>query len=155
MRSGGQRQDVAFLALAVAVLTIAVALFVVMKSIPRERADEPQTEEPQQEVVEEPKEEPAPEKATQRDPFRSQQQGRGGVMAKPEAALKLVGITLSETGASTAVVYRGKQRYHLKLGQQVEGYRLVRVTQNGATLEGPGGRVTLVLRPPKRGEEGG
>jgi hypothetical protein len=77
MREGERRHEMAFLALAVAVLAIAVALFVVMRSIPKQQAGS-SAEGTQEEVTEtaEEAEEPAPSEG--RDPFRSQAGGAGG-----------------------------------------------------------------------------
>jgi len=150
MKSSGQRQDVAFLALAVAVLAVAVALFVGMKSIDKGRQKEPEPEPAEQvEVVEPVVEEPA-ETESGRDPFKTQ---AGTVAGAGPAAqshdMKLVGIVMEQGDKPMAIIHSGKKRYYAHLGDRAAGYTVVGIGDNSATLEKDGDRVTLVLRQPE------
>lgn len=150
MSERGRRQDVAFLTLAVAVLAIAVALFVVMRSIPK-RPPGPPAEEAQEEVAEEP-EEPEAAPAGGRDPFRSQAGGAAAAPGAPQVELTLVGITREEGREPMATIRRGRRRYYVKVGEKVGGDRVVSIGQSGVVLEGEAGRITLVLREPEEEE---
>ena len=66
MGESKQRQDMVFLALAAAVLAVAVALFVVMRSVSRD-GKEPAAPETLQQVAETPPELPKPEPTENRD----------------------------------------------------------------------------------------
>ncbi len=147
------RQDVTFLALAVAVLAIAVALFVMMRSMPKRGGDTP-AEETQEEVVEEPEEGPAETPEGGRDPFRSQggvAGAAGPAVSQPGEELRLGGI-VSDKGTATAVIYRGERRYHVKAGDSVGAYRVLSITQRRVTLAANGEKITLIYREPE-GEE--
>ncbi len=150
MSESGRRHDVAFLALAVAVLAIAVALFVVMRSIPTQPPCPP-AEETQEKVAEKAEEaqQPAPTKG--RDPFRSQVGGAGGAAAAPQAGLKLVGITREEGRQPMATIRTGRRHYYVRVGERVGGDRVLSIGENRVVLEREAGRITLVLRQP--GEE--
>ncbi len=154
MREGGRRQDVAFLTLAVAVLAIAVALFVVMRSIPKQQ-HAPAAEEAQEEPAEKP-EEPAEEPPSEgRDPFRTQARGAGGVAVvpgAPQAEMKLVGITREEGREAMATLRRGRRHYYVKVGESIGGDRVVSIGEREVVLEGEAGRVTLILRQPEEQE---
>jgi type II secretory pathway component PulC len=151
MGEGKPRQDVTFLALAVAVLAIAVALFVMMRSMPKRDAGAP-AEETQEEVVEEPEEGPAETPEGGRDPFRSQGGAAGPAAAsQPGEELRLGGI-VSDKGTATAVIYRGSRRHHVKAGDRVGAYRVLSITQRRVMLAGNGEEITLVYREPE-GEE--
>ncbi len=153
MASGGRRQDVVFLALAVSVLAIAVALFVVMRSIPKEKA-EPAAEEVQVERAEEPSETPEPESAATRDPFKSQQTGGASPTPQAQQDLRLGGIIRQEGRAATARIDRGSRRYKVEGGDRLGGYRVVSIGASRVELEGEAGGLTLLWRQPQEEEEG-
>jgi hypothetical protein len=149
MSESGQRQDVAFLALAVAVLAIAVALFVGMRTMPKmptgeaePTAEEAGTEESQPEAALEP---------TGRDPFESRASGAGAARGRDAGPpqLKLVGIVTRAGERPMAVVHSGAKRYYARVGERAAGYTVVSIGGNTAVLEGDGARVTLVLREPE------
>ena len=150
MRSKGQRQDVAFLALAVAVLAVAVALFVGMKSIDKGRQKEPEPEPAEQVEVVEPVVEESAKGESGRDPFKTQ---AGSASAAGPAAqsheMKLVGIVLEQGDKPMAIIHSGKKSYYAHLGGRAAGYTVVGIGDNSATLEKEGDRITLVLRQPE------
>lgn len=150
MRSNGQRQDVAFLALAVAVLAVALAVFVVMKSADKAQKKDSEPEPAEQvEVVEPVVEEPV-EGETGRDPFKTQAGSAGG--AGPAAQshnMKLVGIVVEQGDKPMAIIHSGKKRYYAHLGDRAAGYTVVSIGDNAATLQKDGDSVTLVLRQPE------
>ena len=150
MKSNGQRQDVAFLALAVAVLAVAVALFVGMKSIDKGPKKELEPEPAEQvEVVEPVVEEPVKSESG-RDPFKTQAgSATGAGPAAQSHDMKLVGIVLEQGDKPMAIVHFGKKRYYAHLGDRAAGYTVVGIGDNSATLEKDGDRVTLVLRQPE------
>jgi len=152
MASGGRRQDVVFLALAVSVLAIAVALFVVMRSIPKDKAEP--TEEVQVEPAEEPAEPSEPEPAATRDPFKSQQTGGASPTTRAGHELRLAGITHQEGKPTRALIYRGSRRYNVRVGDRLGGYRVVSIGQSRVELEGESGQLTLLWRQPQEEEEG-
>lgn len=152
MSESGRRQDVAFLTLAVAVLAIAVALFVVMRAIPKQGSGAP-TEETQEEKAEKPGEAPKEEPADGRDPFRSQAGAAGVAAAGPtQAELTLVGITRAEGREPMAAIRRGRRRYYVKAGDAIGGDRVVSIGESEVVLEGESGQLTLVLRRPEEEE---
>ena len=150
MRSNGQRQDVAFLALAVAVLAVALAVFVVMKSVDKAQKKEPEPEPAEQvEVVEPVVEEPV-KAETGRDPFRTQTGSAGGTGSAAQSHnMKLVGIVVEQGDKPMAIIHSGRKRYYAHLGDRAAGYTLVGIGDSSATLERDGDRVTLVLRQPE------
>jgi len=147
MRESGQRQDVAFLALAVAVLAVAVALFVGMRSIPK-KPEPPAPEEAEPAAPAEPVEEPE-EKASGRDPFRAQGTEGAPEPMQPKTALKLVGIVTGAGTEPTAVIHAGKRHYFAKVGGRAAGYTVESIGSNSAVLARDGNRLTLVLRQPQ------
>jgi hypothetical protein len=151
MKSGGQRQDLAFLALAVAVLAIAVALFVGMKSFPKQQPRPVETEQPEQVAAAEPAAEPPGKEATARDPFRSQtaEGGPTGPAAGPRRELKLVGIVRGGGAQATAVIHSGRRRYYAKVGDRAAGYTVESIGTDHAILARDEDRMTLVLREPE------
>jgi hypothetical protein len=146
---GGQRQDVAFLALAVAFLAVALALFVGLKSIQRGKPDEPKPEPaPEVEVVEAEAEKPPPGGA--RDPFKSQSGSMRGAPggSTPTAGVRLVGIVMEQGEKPMAILRAGSKRYYASVGEGAAGYMVVSVSENRVVLSREGERVTLVLRRP-------
>jgi hypothetical protein len=150
MRSEGRRQDVAYLALAVAVLAIALALFVGMRSAKKRQPEEPKEEpvvqvEPEADVDEEPPE------TDGRDPFKVQGGSKGGPAAGAAVAaheLKLVGVVMERGGQPMAIIRSAKGRHYARVGDRVGGYTVVSVGANEAMLSREGDRLTLVLREP-------
>lgn len=153
MRGTGQRQEVGFLALAVAVLAIAVALFVGVRALDR----------PRQRPAEEPKaEEPAAAETTDtglagdadRDPFKAQT-GKGeepGATASETPDLRLVGVVMSG-GQPLAVIRRGDRRYYAKVGEKAGPYTVMGVGQDQVILARGDDTITLTLRRPLPEEE--
>ena len=154
----GQRQDVAFLAVVVAVLAVAVALFVGMRSIQRQRPEKPvvtggkpvQVAGP---VVPKPQGGP-------RDPFREGGvTGKAGAGAKPggEASaaqtLKLVGIVSKQGDQPVAIIHSARKRYYARVGDRVAGYTLVKIGADHAVLDKAGEGLTLPLREPEPADE--
>ncbi len=150
MSSGGQRQDIAFLALAVAVLAVAFALFIGLRSIGGGKRAEPESEPVEEvEVVEPEVEEPATSE-TARDPFRTQFGAvRSSTAPGGAADVKLVGIVMEQGDKPIAIIHSGRKRYYASAGERAAGYTVVSVGENRAVLERDGGRVTLVLRQPE------
>lgn len=150
MRSNGQRQDVAFLALAVAVLAVAVALFVGMKAIEKGRQEEPEPEPAEQvEVVEPVVEEPVKSESG-RDPFNTQAGSVTGTGPAGESHdMKLVGIVVEQGDEPMAIIHTGKKRYYVRPGDRAAGYTVISIGDNSAVLGKDGDRVTLVLRQPE------
>ncbi len=150
MKNSGQRQDVAFLALAVAVLAVAVALFVGMKSIQKER---PKKTEPQAAKKVETAKKPGSKGASgaPRDPFKTQAGGAGvaGGPGAQQRELKLVGIVAEQGDKPVAIIRSGKKRYYAKVGDRAAGYTVMSIGQDNATLEKDGNTVTLVLYTPE------
>lgn len=139
----GQRQDVAFLALAVAVLAIAVALFVGVRSLPRtaESAPPPEVAE---EVEPEAPAAPDSEAESTRDPFRSARQREAAEAAATRGEpLRLVGIV--QGAEPLAVVRRGERSYYVKVGQRAAGYTVMQIGANHALLARGDDRVRLSL----------
>jgi len=148
MRESGQRQDVAFLALAVAVLAVAVALFVGMKLMPKKAAPPPVEEETEKAAPAEPVQE-TKEEASDRDPFRAQVSEGAPSHVEPKAQLKLVGIVTGAGTQPTAVIHAGTRHYFAKVGGRAGGYTVESIGSNSAVLVRNGGRVTLSLRRPQ------
>ncbi|MFB3882039.1 MAG: type II secretion system protein N [Armatimonadota bacterium] len=154
----GQRQDVAFLAVVVAVLVVAVALFVGMKSIQRNRPEKPAAKPAKPVEVSGPVV-PKPEGGP-RDPFRQGAgSGPGGAAAKPGAGataaqtLKLVGIVSEKGDQPVAIIHSARKRYYARVGDRVAGYTLMSVGTDRAVLSKGGESLTLVLREPEPTDE--
>jgi hypothetical protein len=149
MSSSGKRQDVAFLALAVAFLAVALALFVGLRSIQRDKPEEPEPE--PVEIVEavEPEMDEPPQDGG-RDPFRAQS---GSVAAATGAGssadVRLVGIVMEQGDKPMAIIRSGRKRYYASLGERAAGYTVVSIGQDRAVLEAGGRQFTLVLREPE------
>jgi hypothetical protein len=157
MGESKQRQDMVFLALAAAVLAIAVALFVVMRSISKE-GKEPAAPQTPPQVVEMPPEPPKPEPTENRDPFKSQPKGTaaaGGpaeAVPGPQVDLKFVGFTEGQGQGAIATIRRGPRRYFVRTGDTVSGYTVTSIEQNRVVLTGAGGQAVLLLREPEEEE---
>lgn len=157
MGESKQRQDMVFLALAAAVLAIAVALFVVMRSVSKD-GKEPAAPETQQQVAETPPEPPKPEPTENRDPFKTQPKGSvaadGPVepVPGPQVDLRFVGFTEGQGQGAIATIRRGERRYFVRTGDTVRGYTVTSVEQNRVVLTGAGGEAVLLLREPAEEE---
>jgi len=156
MKEPGQRQDVAFLALVVAVLAVAVALFVGMRFMHREQPKKPASQ--PTETAEAAG--PVVEKRTggPRDPFKNQaEQGKGakgaGGAASAGESLKLVGIVSKQGDQPVAIIHSTKKRYYARVGARVAGYTLTSIGTNQAVLEKGEERRVLLLREPEPVEE--
>lgn len=141
MKAAPQRQEITFLALAVAVLTIAIALFIIVRLLPA-RAETPAPPEPVAEAAPEAPELPPADDAD-RDPFQSE---IGQVSAADGSGeLRLVGVI---TGPPPLVVIRrGEHRSYVRIGESVGGYTVVSIGPDRAVLARDDDRVTLLLRP--------
>jgi hypothetical protein len=157
MGASKQRQDMVFLALAAAVLAIAVALFVVMRSVSKD-GKEPVAPEPPPQVAETPPEPPKPEPTENRDPFKTQPKGSvaadGPVepVPGPQVDLRFVGFTEGQGQGAIATIRRGERRYFVRTGDTVRGYTVTSVEQNRVVLTGAGGEAVLLLREPAEEE---
>lgn len=150
MSSGGQRQDIAFLALVVAVLAVALALFVGLRSIGREKGEEPELEPVEEVEVVAPEVEEPPTSGGGRDPFKTQPGAVGSSTAPGGAAdVKLVGVVMEQGDKPIAIIHSGRKRYYASTGDRAAGYTVVSIGEDRAVLERDGGRVTLVLREPE------
>jgi hypothetical protein len=142
MKPGGQRQDVAYLSLAVAVLAVAVALFVGIRAFPRKPKQTAPTK-----IAAAPsaaKQLPSRLKAAgKRDPFASQAAKEAAAKGTSPEPLKLVGVVRGKQ--PLAVIRRGDRRYYAKLGDAVSGYTLVGIGVDQVTLIKGSERVTLPL----------
>lgn len=150
MSSGGQRQDIAFLALAVAVLAVAFALFIGLRSIGGHKRAEPESEPVEEVEVAEPEAAEPATSETGRDPFKTQV----GVVRSSTAPggapdVKLVGIVMEQGDKPIAIIHSGRKRYYASVGDRAAGYTVVSVSEGRAVLERDGGQVTLVLREPE------
>ncbi len=154
MGESKQRQDMVFLALAAAVLAVAVALFVVKRSLSKE----PAAPEPPQQVAETPPEPPKPEPTENRDPFKSQPKGAvaaGGPtepVPGPQVDLRFVGFTEGQGQGAIATIRRGERRYFVRTGETIRGYTVTSIDQNRVVLTGVGGEAVLLLREPEEEE---
>ena len=156
MKNSGQRQDVAFLALAVAVLAVAVALFVGMKSVNKGKPKKPEAKpEKQAEVVA-----PTIQKPTggPRDPFKTAG-GEAAVAGNAKAAgaaqqpLKLVGIVSRQGEQPVAIIHSAKKRYYARVGERAAGYTVVSIRSDQVVVQKEGESLTLLLRTPEEPEE--
>jgi hypothetical protein len=149
MKNGGQRQDVAFLALVVAVLAVAVALFVGMKSLNRERPKKA-TPETAKKVEEAKPPQSAAATGAARDPFKTQAGGTGaGAAGGGQKEVKLVGVVLKQGDRPMAIIRSGRKRYYAGVGDRAAGYTVMSIAPDSATLEKDGSNMTLVLRAPE------
>jgi len=149
-----QRQDVAFLALAVTVLAVSIAVFVGIRMLPKGEKKPPQTTPVEQPAAAQQKDAPAPAE-TGRDPFGSQQQaGVPSVRPTTSAApqdLKLIGIIQGRQ--PLAVIRRDSRRYYVRLGDTVRGHRVTAIGEDRVILARGEEQVTLVLREPPEEDE--
>jgi hypothetical protein len=150
MRSEGQRQDVAFLALAVAVMAIALALFVGMKSVQKRQPEEPAAEPAVEVAAAEPVVE-EPQETDGRDPFKVQ----GGAAGSPAGgatvashSLKLVGIIMEQGDRPMAIIRSASGRHYARVGARVGAYTVASIGPNEVVLEGESDRISLVMRDP-------
>jgi hypothetical protein len=147
MSRSGQRQDVAFLALAVAILAIAVALFVGIRSLSNRGRAKPAPPAPKP-VVQKPPD-MQPPGSSKHDPFKGKPlpgQVTPGVKPKPAEELKLVGVVQGQGSELLATIRRGSDRYYVRRGDRVSGYSVAEVSVDRVVLTKGGERVTLVLR---------
>jgi hypothetical protein len=148
MKGTAQRPDVAFLALAVAVLAVAVALFVGLRSLPQRTAGKAPAEPAEELASAKPEAEPL--KASTRDPFEEAAQGSQPVEAQPgspEQQLKLVGIVQGDE--PLAVIRRANRHYYANVGDRVRGYTVLGIAEDRAILGKGEERLTLVLYEPE------
>ena len=154
MGSKRRRQDVAYLALAIAVLAVSVALFVGIRMLPKgekKPAKGAAVTEPEAAQVT-----GAPTPAeTARDPFGSQQEAKGpsGLRTTSVAAqdLKLIGIIQGRQ--PLAVIRRDSRRYYVRLGDTVRGHRVTAIGEDRVILARGDEQMTLVLREPPEEDE--
>lgn len=154
----GQKQDVAFLAVVVAVLAVAVALFVGMKSIQRQRPEKPVAKGGKQVQAAGPAV-PKP-RGGPRDPFREGgATGKAGAGAKPGAeasaaqTLRLVGIVSKQGDRPVAIIHSARKRYYARVGDRVAGYTLMKIGADQVVLDKAGQGLTLPLREPEPEDE--
>jgi len=141
MKAAPQRQEITFLALAVAVLSIAIALFIIVRLL-TDRAETPAPPEPVAEAAPEAPELP-PRDDADRDPFQSE---IGQVSAADGSGeLRLVGVMAGPP--PLVVIRRGEQRSYVRIGESVGGYTVVSIGPDRAVLARDDDRVTLLLRP--------
>jgi len=152
MAQKGQRQDVAFLALAVAVLAVGVALFVGLRAFPRRPPQEPKAPPvarptPPLRLATKPSQPPG------HDPFGSRpiKPPEPPPQAKPKPAeeLKLVGIVRGKE--LLAVIRYGDRRYYSRQGARIAGYTLAEIGSQRVVLTKGEERLALSLRPPQTG----
>ena len=149
-----QRQDVAFLALAIAVLAVSVALFVGIRMLPKgekKPSESAPATEPEAALL---TDVPAPAE-TGRDPFGSQQAAKGpsGRRTTTVAAqdLKLIGIVQGRQ--PLAVIRRDSRRYYVRLGDSVRGRRVTAIGEDRVILARGDEQVILMLRQPLEEDE--
>ncbi len=149
MRTGGQRQDVAFLALAVSTLAIAIAVMAGVRALSRRPKPKPAPTVVAQGRAPRPRTAATPVANTKRDPFADQskklQAGGTGTAEAPE--FRLVGIVSAHE--AMAVIRRGSRRYYARAGQTVAGYTVAVIGRDRITLVKGEERITLELRPPQ------
>jgi Tfp pilus assembly protein PilP len=154
MKESGRRQDVAFLALVVAVLAIVLALFVGMRSIQRARPKKRETKAAKPTQLAGPTL-PKPARGP-RDPFKTQEAATAAAKtAGGDAAqsLKLVGIVSKQGDQPVAIIHSAKKRYYVRVGDKVAGYKLASIAANQVVLEKQGVNLTLPLREPEPEEQ--
>ncbi len=146
MSRSGQRQDVAYLALVVAILAIAVALFVGIRSLSNRSRAKPTPPAPKP-VVQKPPD-LQPPGSSKHDPFKGQQLAAPvtpGAKPKPAEQLKLVGVVQGQGSGLLATIRRGNDRYYVKRGDQVSGYRVAEISVDRVVLTKGDERVVLQL----------
>jgi hypothetical protein len=141
MKAAPQRQDITFLALAVAVLTIAIALFIIVRLLP-DRAEPPAPPEPVAEAVPEAPELPPGDDAD-RDPFQSEV----GQTAAADGGGELRLVGLMPGPPPLVVIRRGDHHSYVRIGESVGGYTVVSIGPDRAVLARDDDRVTLLLHP--------
>ena len=149
MRSGGQRQDVAFLALAVSTLAIAIAVMAGVRALSRRPKPKPTPTVTAQAPAPRPRTPPTPVADTKRDPFADQSKKlpAAGTGAAEEQEFRLVGIVSAQE--AMAVIRRGSRRYYARAGQTVAGYTVAVIGRDRVTLVKGEERITLELRRPQ------
>ena len=155
MKGKGQRQDVAFLALAVALLAIAVALFVGIRALSNRGATKRAAPPPKQVAQRPPVAKPPGSKS--HDPFKGKPtQVKPAPNAKPKPSpseqLKLVGVVQGQGRELLAAIRRGNKRYYARQGDQVAGYTVAEVRDGRVVLTKAGEQMTLLLHHPSEGE---
>jgi len=149
MKPAGQRQDVAFLALAVAVLAIAVALFVGLRTLSGMKAARPASPAPASQAQQRPSPAPRPPGSKDHDPFRGKpvpaQPDSGQTQAKPAEQLRLVGVVQGQGRSLLAAIRGGDRRYYAKRGDMVSGYTVADITTKRVVLVKGEERLTLHL----------
>jgi hypothetical protein len=150
MKERGQRQDVAFLALAVAVLAIGVALFVGFRAFPRRTPAPAPKPESKAKPVTTASLQTKPQMPASHDPFQgkvTKEVTAPPGPPKPKAEeIKLVGIIRGRE--PLAVIREGDRRYYSKRGARVGPYTLVEIGRDRAVLARGAERVTLTLGAP-------
>ena len=152
MKPARPRQDVAFLALAVAILAIAVALFVGLRSLSgRKQARAPAPPAPPKMA----QKLPTPPPAKRQDPFKANPAPpqAAGKTKPPQAAAEFKLVGLMPGRQPLAVIRRGESRYYAKRGDRVAGYLVGDIGDGSVVLSKNGERVVLRLQRP-RPEEG-
>ncbi len=175
MSAGKQRQDVRYLAMTIGALVVALALFVGVRSLSpkptaastKKKATAKDASTPAKKTAQ-----VKPLPASDRDPFaaagarevsatdwsparrdspRVPSDFRGRPVGNAEGAeldtsgFRLAGIM---RGASAmALIHVGDQRYYAQLGDQVGGFRLVRIGANSVVLAQGGRQYTLTIQP--------
>jgi hypothetical protein len=156
MKSTGTRQDVAFLALAVSVLVIAVAVFMLVRSLAGRKAAEPGAAAAGPAVATTLP--PKPAGSPEHDPFKGKppllqpQAQPTAKPVKPAPELKLVGIVGDRE--RLAVIYLGDERYYAKRGDQIAGYAVSEIGDDRAVLTKGAERLTLTLHVRRTGRGG-
>ncbi len=141
MKAAPQRQDITFLALAVAVLTIAIALFIIVRLLPG-RAVPPPPPQPVEEAVPQAPELP-PSDDADRDPFQS----KIGQTSAADGGGALTLIGLMPGPPPLVVIRRGERRSYVRIGESVGSYTVVSIGPDRAVLARDDDRITLLLRP--------
>ncbi len=141
MKAAPQRQDITFLALAVAVLTIAIALFIIVRLLP-DKAETPSPPEPVAEAAPQAPELP-PNDDIDRDPFHADV-GQASA-ADGSGELRLIGLMPGPP--PLVIIIRGEHRSYVRIGGSVGGYTVVSIGPDRAVLARGDDRVTLLLRP--------
>ena len=158
MSRTGQRQDVAFLALAVAVLAIAVALFVGIRALSNRSAAKPAAPAIEQVAQKPPVTEPPGSKS--HDPFKGKPilppkpVANANAKAKPSEQIKLVGVIQGQDNELLATIRRGNRRYYAKRGDAVAGYTVSDVETSRVVLTKGAEKLTLSLHHSSESEPG-
>jgi len=153
MKQTGQRQDVAFLALAVAVLAIAVALFVGVRALSTRRASKP-ADQPSAPKAMEKAASTQPPGSRSHDPFKGKvspaQSSTALDKPMPAEQLRLVGIVQGRGRELLAAIRRGNDRYYVKQGGSVGEYTVVEITSGRVVLTKGDEKLTLLLHGGRR-----